>query len=352
MPAASGPTKALSALPNTLGGKRAQARAIFRAVDEAGFPKGRGFTLVDPFMGGGSLSVIAKLLGYRVIAGDTSPRAQAVGDALITNSRVQLEPVDLAAVFGTDPKGWYLPAVKTLPWPENSRRLLAAFCKCAESYEDPSKRALLRMLMVKYASHVSIYGQPRMTAHQRIREKNWDALTDGQIARMLAPQTRPKEMAYRSAKAVYGAAFSNGYDNEFHRADVLDVIGSAAVAGRHDVLILDPPYPDTEGYGRNYVGIDSILEGREVSASESRFSSPDGWRELGPVLDAAEPFPLVILLLGAEKRHVGVDELTELMSARGRKVVARTLDYKLLGSRSTDKSERKREYVLIGTKGD
>lgn len=348
MPAASGPTKVLNALPNTLGGKRGHAKTIFRAIDEAGFGKNRGYTLIDPFLGGGSIGVLAKLLGYRVIAGDVSPRAEAVGVGLIQNSHTQLQPVDLAAVFDTDPKGWYLPSVKTLPWPENSRKLLAAFCKCAAGYEDPFKRALIRTLMVKYASAVSIYGQPRMTAHQRIREKNWDALTDGQIARMLKPQTRPKEMANRSAKALYGAAFTNGYDNEYHNADVLHTLAQARTAGRGDVLVLDPPYPDTEGYGRNYVGIDSILAGKEVSAAESRFTDRDGWRELGPVLEASSDVPVVILLLGAEKRHVGVDELTTLMSEHGLTVEARTMDYKLLGSRSTAKSERKREYILVG----
>jgi adenine-specific DNA methylase len=85
-----------------------------------------------------------------------------------------------------------------------------------------------------------------MTAHQRIREKNWDALTDGQIARMLVPQTRPKEMALRVAKSMYGIAFQNGQRNTFERADALDLCSRAQA----DVAYLDPPYPDTEGYSR------------------------------------------------------------------------------------------------------
>jgi hypothetical protein len=316
-------------------------------IAKAGYAPGRGHTLVDPFLGGGSIGVLAKLLGYCVIAGDVSPRAEAVGEALIVNDHTQLEPADLAKVFKTNPQGWYLPSVKTLPWPEDSRKLLAAICKCADTYEDPAKRALLRMLMVKFASHVSIYGQPRMTAHQRIREKNWDALTPGQIARMLAPQTRPKEMAQRSAKAIYGVPFANGYVNEYHRGDVLATIEQA---GGGDVLYLDPPYPDTEGYGRNYVGIDSILEGKEVSAKEGRFTDKQGWKELGPVLQAAKDIPLVVLSLGAESKHVGVDELTALMQEHGREVESQTLKYSLLQSRGTDKSDRKREFILTGKK--
>jgi hypothetical protein len=339
-----GPKRLLDALPNTLGAKKNQARMIFAAIARAGYPPGRAHTLIDPFLGGGSISVLAKALGYQVVSGDTSPRSEAVGLALVANSQVQLEPVDLARAFQTSPDRWFIPPLKQLPWPEDCLNLLASICRAAEGYEDPAKRALLRLLMVKVASHISIYGQPRMTAHQRIREKNWDALTEGQIARILTPQTRPRQMAQRAARGLYGITFSNGQRNEFVRGDVLDLL-----AGRDaDVLYLDPPYPDTEGYGRNYVGIDSILENRELSVVESRFSEPQGWRHLEAVLDSAARIPLVVLSVGGESQHVTVDDLAGLMEATGRKVHVETIEYTLLHSRRTAKSDRKKEWVLTG----
>jgi adenine-specific DNA methylase len=339
------PNRLLKAVPNTLGGKRNQAGAIFRAISEAGFPRGRGHTLVDPFMGGGSVSLLGKLYGYRVIAGDTSPRSAAIGEALLANDREQLEPSDVAVALTTDPAGWYIPPLKQLPWPQESLDALAGICRAADAH-DGAKAWLLRALMVKLASHISIYGQPRMTAHQRIREKNWDALTEGQIARMLVPQTRPKEMAKRVAKQMYGVVFRNGYENEFHQADALKVIEQSA----GDVVYLDPPYPDTEGYSRNYVGIDALLEGRELVIEESRFSQSQGWRHMTELLAAAEDVPLVVMSLGGENVHVSKEELEELMRAAGRSVETTTISYALLRSRATSKSQRKREWLLIGKK--
>jgi hypothetical protein len=306
--------------------------------------------LCDAFFGGGSIGLLGKLLGYHVIAGDTSPRAEAIGRALLVNDEVQLDPDDVAIALTTDPAGWYLPPLKQLPWPENSRRMLAGICRAADSV-GPAKRDLLRALMVKVASHISIYGQPRMTAHQRIREKNWDALTDGQVERVLGPQTRPKAMGQRVAKSLYGTAFANGYANEFHRADVIDVLMAARDGREVDVVYLDPPYPDTEGYGRNYVGIDSILENRELPVVESRFSEPQGWRHLSAVLEACAGVPLVVVSLGAENKHVRVEELEELVRKAGRRVEVTTLEYALLRSRATTKSARKREWLLTGAEG-
>lgn len=340
------PKRLLLSTPNTLGGKRNQAHTIFRELAAAGYPPGRGHTLVDPFFGGGSVALLGKLLGFRVVAGDTSPRAEAVGTALLSNDRVELEPEDVAIALTTDPDGWFLPSLKQLPWPENSRQLLAGICRAASVQADPSKAALLRSLMVKLASHLSIYGQPRMTAHQRIRDQNWDALTEGQIARMLPNATKPKEMARRSAKAMYGVVFSNGQKNTFTRGDCLALLADTPA----DVAYLDPPYPDTEGYSRNYVGIDSILEGRELVVDESRFSQPAGWKHLADVLEASAHIPVLVLSLGAENVHVSSAELEELMLAAGRNVRTATIAYTLLRSRATAKSARKKEFLLVGTR--
>lgn len=340
------PRQLLDALPNTLGSKKNQARSIFSKIAEAGYGPGKGHVLADPFFGGGSIAVLGKLLGYRVIAGDTSPRAEAVGQALLVNDTVQLEPADVAIAVTGDPEGWYIPSVRLLPWPENSRRLLAALCRAADRQEDPAKRALLRAFMVKVASHIAIYGQPRMTAHQRIREEKWDSLTPGQIARMVEPQTRPKEMARRVANKMYGAVAANGYVNEYRRGDVLGLVGSTTP----DVLYLDPPWPAAEGYGRNYHAIDELLEGREIGFDESRFSQPLGWKHLRDVIQAAAHVPLVVLSLGGLSEHVSADELVELMRAEGRVVKVESFEYGLLRSRRTEKSDRKKEFVVIAAR--
>jgi hypothetical protein len=332
-------------LPNFLGGKRQQARAIFTAVAQAG---GRpGMTFLDPFMGGGSIALTAKRLGYRVLAADTAPGPEAIGKALIENDRRKLTREDALAALEHDPEGWYLPPLKQLPWPEESRLLLGSLCSFAETFEDPMRRHMMRAWMVKFATFISLYGQPRMTAHERIRNKNWDAMTPGQVTRVLEPQTRPRKMALRAAEDLYDAPFPNGQRNEMQRADAVEFIANHP----GDVLYVDPPYPDTEGYGRNYVGIDAILENRELSIDEGRFASPQGWRHLADVLAAAAHVPVVLLSLGAETKHLGVDELVELMHDAGRDPDVLIISkYRLLRSRATDKSDRKAEYLILGTR--
>lgn len=337
----------LDGLPNFLGSKRDQAPAIFQKVAAAGFPPGQGHTFLDAFSGGGAVSLAGKALGYRVLTNDLAARSEAIGKGVIANRRTTLADEDVAYALTTDPAGWFLPSLKHLPWPEDSRRLLASIAKAAESYESV-KRDLMRAWMVKFATSISIYGQPRMTAHQRIRDKNWDAMTPGQVERILGPQTRPRKMAQRAAQAINGAVFSNGQRNEAFRLDVLDFL--AACTHDAQVVYLDPPYPDTEGYGRNYVGIDAILENRELEPDEGRFAAAGGWRFLSEALEACADVPLVVLSLGAEAKHVPSNDLEALMADAGRDVTIDALEYGLLRSRATAKSARKTEWLVTGTK--
>jgi adenine-specific DNA methylase len=90
----------LRALPAYLGGKRRLCAVIFALLGQAiEQDQWRGTTFVDPFLGGGSVSLYAKASGFRVICNDLALRSAAVGHALIANSSVRLTRVDVAAVL-------------------------------------------------------------------------------------------------------------------------------------------------------------------------------------------------------------------------------------------------------------
>jgi len=76
-----------AALPPYLGESVASRRLIFallgEVVEPATWP---GLVLVDPFCGGGSVALYAKLQGFDVVAGDLAERACIVARALIANS--------------------------------------------------------------------------------------------------------------------------------------------------------------------------------------------------------------------------------------------------------------------------
>ncbi|KPJ51533.1 MAG: hypothetical protein AMJ38_00200 [Dehalococcoidia bacterium DG_22] len=88
------------ALPAYLGGKRRLCGVIFALLAQVvERERWRGMTFIDPFMGGGSMSLYGKACGFRVLCNDVALRSAAIGRALIANSAVRLTQVDVAAVL-------------------------------------------------------------------------------------------------------------------------------------------------------------------------------------------------------------------------------------------------------------
>ena len=83
--------KMFNALPAYFGGKRKLLGAIFKDLplpDDAP-------VFVDPFLGGGSVSLYAKAGGYRILCNDVAERSFIVGKALIENHQARLTHDDL-----------------------------------------------------------------------------------------------------------------------------------------------------------------------------------------------------------------------------------------------------------------
>src|SRR5262245_56445098 len=136
-----------SALPPYLGGKRRLCPLIFREIDRL-VPRRlwSGLTFLDGFLGGGSVSLYAKVQGFRVVATDIATRAITVGQAVIANSRVRLTREDVlrllvrpAEMSGRVEKQ-YVPSVFT----KNVGRFLDAAFETADQTSDEAKAALLR----------------------------------------------------------------------------------------------------------------------------------------------------------------------------------------------------------------
>lgn len=334
----------LEALPIYLGGKRKLCPAIFRAISDAGFPPARGHVLCDAFAGGCSVALTGKRLGYSVIANDSSLRSYAVARALVENDRIQLDESDVAIALEQDVAGWWLPPVKDLPWPDGARELLAQIAKASLVYEDEAKRALMRTLMLKTAIRLSMWGQVRSEGVSHARRGQWDAMTRTQIDRVPA-LTRPRAMMMKALKSMHQGVFANGQRNLAFQKDVLGLLGE--LASGVDVLYLDPPYPETETYERNYWALDGILEDATPPKGPSRFSRVGGWRHLGDVFDAAADVPVWVLSISGK----GVDpqELAELMQERGRVVETHAIRYGHITSKENQHSKAtSQEHILVG----
>ena len=336
--------KPFDALPAYLGGKRKLAPRIFKALERADVPKAKGKVLLDPFMGGGSISLLGKALGYRIIANDASVRSAAVGEALIVNSDVKLSESDLALAYRTDISKWRLPTEKDLPMPDSGRELMAQLAQSAANAENPVRRSLLQLLLVKTILVLAPWGQVSSGMGTRVRAENWDSLTTGMM-NTLEPIFRPKREARKQIPKINGGIFSNGERNEMHCSDVLEFLSN--VSG--DAVYLDPPYPGTVAYEDEYAPIDELLLGEELNLKNSRFSAKDGWKFLGDVYDAAEHIPVWILSLG--NKAVDIDTLADMMRERGRDVEAHEVSYTHLASRATEENKQNNlEFIITAKK--
>lgn len=324
----------LNALPPYLGGKRKLARAILQVAESEGF--GAGATLADAFMGGGSVSMTAKALGYRVHANDVGPISVATGKALIENDRFRLTAADVVEGLEADPVD--LPDERELSMPLASREVLARIAG-AERKTEGIRRWLFRAWLARSALHMSSWGIPtRREPDLAVEEQDFDDLTPGQASRLLR-MGKPIAMAASSADALNLAVFDNGHENTMSESDAIDFLSNV----KADVAYLDPPYPGTLPYEQAYAGLNRLLD-RDASRVGSDWSGKDGWQLIEQAIQVADDIPMLIVSMGT-----GADPLaiTEMMKATGRDARWESPDHTHLKALANAKNEPD-ELLVIG----
>lgn len=327
-----------------LGGKREIVPLIFRAAQEAGYGPAQGHVWVEPFLGGGSVGLTAKALGYAVVAGDTSVRSAAVGDGLLVNDGVRLAEADLALALEHDPG--FLPPVRDFPFTDEARDAFARVAAAAADAEDPRRGALLRLLVFKAAQRIAPYSQPNAagSAAMRIRSHQWDGLSEYDRGFHVPRFTRPIKFLVQSLDELRAGIFANGQPNSFARRDALALIDEAGFE-RADVLYLDPPYPGTKVYETHFRALDSLLEGRAIDDEPSRFSAKDGWTHIAELLAAARDWPLWILSLG--NASVELEPVEAMIRDLGREPITQSMAHMhLKGTSSAEHRADNRELVI------
>ena len=153
------------------GGKRKLAGRIMSYAE--------GETFIDGFLGGGSVSLLAKAKGYRVLANDLADRSVIIGRALLENDEVLLEESDIVRLYADNPEDKHFIREN---YPEQFKPELAEFLDRAraniERLHDPVKRALLLLLWMKilcYYRPMSSFGHVNAVA-QLEQEDSTDTL--------------------------------------------------------------------------------------------------------------------------------------------------------------------------------
>ena len=336
-----------SSLPPYLGGKRRLCPLFFREIDRL-IPRRRWprLSLLDGFLGGGSVSLFAKAQGFKVMATDIAARAITVGQALIVNSRVRLCREDILKVLA--PRGHdagrieqeLVPSV----FPATVARVLDSCLELAEVSAVPAKAALYRLLAIRAALLCHPMSQVRPGTIHRATAGEWESITPSCLYHYTeAPRLATMGRLWPLAEQINLGVFAG--KAEVRQANILEVLPEIHA----DVAYFDPPYPGVMSYEKEYKVIDRILEGK--SRPTSPFTAKDGALLLDELLDRARHIPLWLLSLG--NALVTLPELEKKMQRLGRQTKAIAVKYQHLPAVATEeKKERNREFLVVGWEPD
>jgi len=326
-----------------LGGKRRLCPLIFREVDRL-LPRRHwtGRTFLDGFLGGGSVSLYAKAMGFRVVATDIAERAITVGRALIENSRVQLTHEDVIRLL--TPNGEPAMRVEQTMVPSvftaNVARLIDRAVAQARITPDPAKAALLKMLAIRVALLEHPMSQVRKGTIHRMASGEFESITESCVHHYVEGLrlTRPERL-WGLAQQINAGVFQG--EAQVLKESVFDVLPRVQA----DVAYFDPPYPGVMSYEKEYRVIDEILEG--ASRPTSPFTARDGAAMIDGLLEQAQHIPIWILSLGNEVVTIG--ELEEKMKRLGRETRALEIRHQHLPAVATEeKKESNREFLVVG----
>ncbi len=338
------PWRGFEALPPYFGGKRRLCPRIFREIARV-HPRETwpALRLVDPFLGGGSVSLYAKAQGFGVLCGDLAERSVIIGRALIENEGLRLTQDDLLRLFVPTADNRHLIEERYVPdcFALGAARFLDNAFAVVEQVEDEMKRALLRLLLVKYIYWMrphSKFSSPG-AFNRPFAEERWDDIKSTYKHAIAANATHPLPAVRALAKDINRAVARGAQACRVMKGNALETIRAGEGA---EILYLDPPYSGTLSYEEEYRILDEILgERHETSA----FSERDGLNHFVSLLEQCGAYPLWVISYGN-----AVADLGAVRSAveRFRPTRAVEIAYSHMNAVATQaKREANREFIIL-----
>ncbi len=331
------------ALPAYYGGKRKLVKAIFKVAP----PASQAPTFADAFLGGGAVSVMAKALGYRVLANDIAERAYIVGKALIENNRVKFTEEDVNRLFLEAPNEGFVQANFCPEYilTKHANFLDNAFA-IVRKMEDGPKKYLCLLLLVKYIFYLRPFSHFTNTTFNILMEENHIERIKGRTfhAHIKAALRPIPEVLRDLVKAINAGVIDNAQENQVYRLDAREFLQKIEA----DMVYFDPPYSGTTDYEANYRILDQILKGKISQAQKSEFSRKDGMKFLDEVFRAARHIPIWIVSMGNAGGASDLGGLQEIIS-RYRQTEIHRIKYRHIPAVAGKEHQSKNEkYLIVG----
>jgi hypothetical protein len=330
-----------SALPPYPGGKRWARAAIFGLLDTV-YPRASwpGLVFCDAFVGGCSVALAAKRLGFRqILANDLATRSVITGRALVENSTAMLAPCDVLRLFDVLGSRPVRPTALLGCLPRPLGDFLARAWPYAETYPGP-KADLVRLVLIKWTLSFFPLGLPSATDSWRIRDSDLDPVTSPRLNHYLSRQKQMLNPSYLLKLAGHVNAGVFPGEARVCQQDVFRFLPGVQA----DVLYLDPPFGGTQSYERAFRLLDEFIgdDHEEVSSFSGRRPPID------ELLDACRHIPVLILSLG---NALSDEEGVRALVSRHRRVLrVLSVPYRHYGAvASSSKSAGNREFLALGT---
>ena len=339
--------KFFDALPAYFGGKRKLVKAIFKLAP----PANDAPVFFDAFLGGGSVSLYAKALGYQVISNDIADRSAIIGRALIENNRAKLHPTDIYRLFEfhENANDGFVSKVFS---PEvfmtrHAEFLDIAFHNLRRMPESP-KKALLELLLVKFIFKLRPHNQFSSPHAFNIpmEDRRMDFIKRTYWQHIKTLQKPIPDLLLDVLEAVNSGVIDNGKINQAHKRDIMDLLPDV----KADIVYFDPPYAGTTAYEDVYHTLDQILAGRTFRAEKNEFSDEDGQKFIKKLFERARHIPVWILSMGnAGGKNDCLVELAEMM-AQYKQVKTHVFKYEHKHvSANEEHKDKNLEYLILGT---
>jgi len=332
-------------LPSYNGGKRRLIPALFRDAP----PPDESPVFVDPFLGGGSVSLYAKARGYRVLCNDVAERSAIVGKALIENDRVLLTYDDLTRLFVPvdDEPGFAEKHLAPDVFPLSHAVFLDTAIANARKLTGP-KKWLSLLLVIKHALRLRPMGNwGARTVIRQAQDGCWEDMNQHFVRDIIARgiPRHPLRIANAMRKTINRGVFSNGKENRCEQRDVFDFLSHV----KGDVVYFDPPYSSTQSYEQASKPLDDLLRGESRPVERNPFSTEPPEKILPRLFEAADHIPFWIISYGNQRINLG--ELMDMVRRHRRRVTGHEFRHAhCAGLASADSRLRNREFVVVGRK--